>query len=629
MFRIKYFLCALFLLPFLFPAAAAAAGSAPEAPVNHAGEAGTVVESAAAETAETAHCYKPVGEWTGRLILPGPQQREADGSVFIKISNSPSPDLAGKVIKLRWNVSKEEDCWFDVIRPNIKFSPGYVNDAAKDGMLALIPLRLDGWRRVSALESLAGARAADDVEVHLKNAVYSEGSLYINDEPVQISGSKTALIQFDGPARGNLRTAVHYNPATGSFDGPRETIYVLASYKIPGKDKIVSSTIDIEKTQFNSKGFYIYGEFMKTGGGENIFVIKALMPRSLHLVEASQLVHGKSDTKHYYSRRHFKDLVPGMFRSTMVVPEKNAEISIPAAAAAYTQQAWPVGTRGLLVHIFGWRKNIVTGKTDLPGPRGLHAGHFAFGSAEVINDPFTGEKRFDIEYKQVYAHGDGGIVSGSMKWHNYMGDIKRGWMYTVPVSDTIIQIPEMQPYDIDGWRIDPMRGFARMTEIMMAVYRTGGGRGISKVTPYISCVQDSHYALYGALVTFEKHINSDPRCAQWLSGSATGRHPDAGRFEALSRLVKSVKDRITIIGLSRHDWKSHFDNPLGTRDPGPAAQAVLTLLSLKTVFPRDAHDNIMFLGANKQYRMWSVISSMCGGRLSEFWPLAPNSLITK
>jgi predicted Abi (CAAX) family protease len=93
--------------------------------------------------------------------------------------------------------------------------------------------------------------------------------------------------------------------------------------------------------------------------------------------------------------------------------------------------------------------------------------------------------------------------------------------------------------------------------------------------------------------------------------------------------VKSVKDRITIIGLSRHDWKSHFDNPLGTRDPGSAAQAVLTLLSLKTVFPRDAHDNIMFLGANKQYSMWSVISSICGGRLSEFWPLAPNSLITK
>jgi predicted Abi (CAAX) family protease len=622
--RLKHLLAALFILTFLAGAAVSSAETIP-APDSVPD---VVIDQPSAQDA--SGIYKPIGEWTGRLILPKHEQREADGSVFIKVANSPHGELIGRTIRLRWNTSNEEDRWFETIRPDLKFTEKNLKKAAADGILEIIPIRLDGWARVSPLESLAGARVADDVEVLLKNAVYRDGSVYINEDPVQISGSHAALVKFTGPAHGNHRTVVHYNRATGLFDGPTETIYLLSAYKISLKNKLVSSTVDIEKNDINEKGFYIYGVFMNNGNDAQgrIFVVKALMPRSLHLLEAAQWTQGKTDIKHYFAKRHFKDLVPRMHRSTIVIPEQSAETLTPQIVSVYINNVWPVGARCLLVHVFGWRKNLVTGSTDLPGPQCLHAGHFAFGIAEVISDPFTGEKRFDIEYKQIYAHGDGGIVAGTMKWHNYMGDIKRGWMYTVPVSDTMIQIPEMLPYDINGWRIDPLRGFSRLTEIMMAVYRTGGGRGISNVTPYISCVQDSHYALYGSLMTFEKEISSDPRCLQWLS-AAGKTDPEALRFKELSGLVKAVKDRITIIGLARHDWKRHFDDPLGTREPWVAAQLVRTLLSLKTVFPRDAHDNIMFLGANRQYRMWSVVSAMCGGSVPELWPLPPNSLVIK
>ncbi len=41
----------------------------------------------------------------------------------------------------------------------------------------------------------------------------------------------------------------------------------------------------------------------------------------------------------------------------------------------------------------------------------LVTGHFAFGFAEVVKDRFTGEPRWDIEYKQVYGHNREEVVS--------------------------------------------------------------------------------------------------------------------------------------------------------------------------------------------------------------------------
>lgn len=571
-----------------------------------------------AEISLAADLYRPIGEWTGRLILPKPEQREADGSIFFEVANSPYAELIGKVVRLRWDCRKEEDRWFEKLMTDVVFDTKKAQEALQGG--TVIPMRLNGWKRVSPLESLAGARPQDDIDVMLKNAVYANGSVYIKDDPVQISGTHVALVQFSGPAAGNLRNVVHYNPASGKFDGASENIYVLASYSIPGKDKLVSSTADVERSVFNRLGWYVYGRHYK-----GVFVVCALMPRSLHLLEPTHWMQGKLDIKNYYAKLHFKDLGPAMRRSTLIVPEQNADISTNAGIKNYIDACWPEGARGLLVHVFGWRKDTLTGSTGLPGPQWLTAGHFAFGVATVVRDGFTGEKRFDIEYKQIYAHGDGGIVSGTIQWHNYMGDIKRGWMYTIPVSDTIVQIPAMAPYDFNGWRIDPFRGFSRLTEIMMAVYRTGAGKGISSVTPYVSCVQDSHYALYGSLMTFTEAINADPRVGQWMR-SLGANHPDAIRYTDLFRLVEDMKNRITLIGLSRRDWKYNFDNPIGTRDPNVAEQIIRTLLSIKTVFPRDGHDNLMFLAADRQYRMWSVLGAMTGGKIGNLWPLPPNSI---
>ena len=564
--------------------------------------------------------YKPIAAWTGRLVLPAVSERESDGSVFIVIHNSPEPGLVGKKIRLRWNFRNPEDGWFAKISPDLNFDPEKVKTAQKYSLQ--LPTRLGGWSRVSPLESLAGARPADDVMVALRSAQYSNGSVYINEEPAQICGSHAALVKFSGPANGNFRTVIHYNPSTGKFDGPAETVSILPQFKTAVKPDPVSSTLNIEKSNFNGGGYYIYGVLT-----QNTFVVNALEPRAVNLMKPSLFTGGKNNIKKYISKQHFDQMSPGMRRSALLMPEVNSEYTYyenDAGVNSYIDKYWPVGSQAILVHVFGWRKNTITGESGSQA-LGLVTGHFAFGIATVINDPFTGEKRFDIEYKQVYAHNNTGIISGTHKWHSYMGDLKRGWMYTIPVSDTIVRIPELMPYNINGWRINPIKGFSRVLEMMMAVYRTGAGGGVSGVRPDISCVQDSHYSLYASLMVFENSILSNPAASDWLKNNPSD--PDVQRFNSLRNLTQQIKDRITILGISRSDWRVHFSNPLGTRDPGKAEQVIRALISIKSVFPRDGNDNLLLIAADRNYRMWSILSAMDGGTVEGLWPIAPTSLV--
>lgn len=569
-------------------------------------------------------CYRPIAPWTGRLILPQPAAREEDGSVLIEVHNSPQAELIGKTVRLRWNLAKPEDGWFAKLRPDLNIAAATAAQAAKYSMM--LPVRLDGWRKVSPLESLAGARPADDVYVALKSPVFHNGSIFVNEEPVQICGSHVALVKFNGPAGGNSRGVTHYVPSARGFSGPSETVSILPQFKVPGKNAPVSSTADIEKSNFNHNGgYYIYG-IPRAGG----FEVMALEPRSANSLSPSQYLGGRANAKKYIDSGHFSQMSPGMRRSTLIMPETNTPLIYAESGggdtAAYIQKNWPVGTYSILVHLFGWRKNTITGESGAQA-LGLVTGHFAFGVVSVVIDPFTGEKRFDIEYKQIYAHNNTGIIAGTHKWHSYMGDLKRGWMYTIPVSDTVIQLPELLPYDIGGWKINPIKGFSRVTEMMTAVYRTGAGSGASMVRPDVSCVQDSHYALYAALMVFENSILNDPKAAEWLKSNPN--NDSVKRFNSLRSLIQQLKDRTTILGIARSDWRAHFSNPLGTRDPGKAEQVIRALLSIKSVFPRDGNDNLLNLAADRGARMWSLLTAMSGGKVEGLWPIAPTSLVNR
>lgn len=562
-----------------------------------------------------AACDRPIARWSGRLILPRPDEREADGSVWIEIHNAPDYSLRGRRLRLRWDNSRPECQWFDQVRCDIRFDAERLKKA--QAAHRVVPLRLAEWTRVSPLESLAGARTHDDMYVELENPRIQGSSLVIALEPVQIRGSRMALVQFVGPAQGNWRTVAHWNPASRSFDGPRETVAIPArTYREDEPDTPITSTVDIENSPLNEKGFYIYGV-----RPQGVFQVMALEPRSLLALEPDRVVAGRKDGKKYYTDEHLRNMTSGLTRRTLVIPRDGAREN--ALPADYLQKAWSVGREGIVVHLFGGRK--FDGKPgNLLDRIGLHTGHFSFGIARVVTCPITGEPRFDINYLQVYAHTASGIISGCQKWHAYMGDLLRGWMYAIPVSDTIVQVPEMWPHDIDSWHTIPMEGFRRAVERMMAVYRVGGGTGISDVRPDISCVQDSHYALYAALRMFYDTFSRSEALRSWIEHNGKD-HPGVRRFLQLNHLVKSLERVITPLGIVRADWRKHYENPIGTREPNIAMKVIRSLLSARSMFPRKANDVLLKLACDRGYHMWTILTAQIGGRIPGLSPLPPTS----
>lgn len=550
--------------------------------------------------------YRPLAPWTGLLIMPDPADRQSDGSVWIQVRNSPVRELKGKILRLRWINSE----WFDAYRPDVSISAASLEKEKSKGLT--LPHRLNGLKKVSALESLAGGRDRDVTEVLLKNPSYRDNSLYIESAPVQISGTMCALVQFRGPAEGELRTVHHFNPVSRKFDPSlSERLMVPVTNTYPKGKDIVTSTVDIEKSALNQDGWYVYGRHI-----DGVFCVQALEPRKLFQIKPDLMLKGKNDIHHYLGKVHHANLFSGMARKTELRP---AESSSGTAEAG---QVWKPGAKGFVVHLFG--SSLRAGEKT---PK-IVTGHLSFGIAEVITDPFTGDLRFQIEYKQVYAHTAIGIISGSTMWHCYMGDLTRGWMYALPVTDSIIRIPELDPYDINGWAVSPYEGLQSELERMMAIYRTGAGTGVSDVRPDVSCVQDSNSALYSSLIQFVEKVRNNPKTKAWLSSPDTDP-AEVRRFESLARLVDKVRDKLTSFGLLQSNWKSFIRNPLGTRDSGKAKRIIDALLSVGTVFPRRSHDTLLNLAADREYPIWSIYSANIGGVISGLKPLGAQSLLLR
>ena len=579
------------------------------------------VGPANAVTADCSQFYRPIAPWTGQMILPDLGKRAPDGSVPFLVFTSPQQNLVGRILRLAWDDSQPEDGWFQKSRPKVVFDPKTRATGEKAG--CRFPTILDGWDAVSPLESLPANRHEGTIEVVLKNPILRGETLLVRDEPVQVNGSHVCLAKFVGPADGNQRRIKHFNPRTGFFTGPEEIVTIMPAKARPDDSAPNTSTEKIEESPLNDQGWYMYGKKIRGS-----FLVKSLEPRVVTRAFPPCLVGGKDRVKDYVARNHFDNLKPQLARVSIFEPRQDM---IPdqtgTGMTGYTERVWPVGTRALLIHLFGWRK--LEGAPPSKGDQvsamlDLVTGHFSFGIAEVIKDPFTGEPRWDIEYKQVYGHNREEVVSGSMKWHAYMGNLRRGWMYCLPVSDTIIGIPELQPFTIGNETIDPLRGLSRELERMMALYRVGGGTGCATIRPDVSCVQDSHAALYSGIHILLEKLGEQPAVKQWLQSKGAS-DPEVQRFNSLKRLGADIEHAITSFSTAQGSWKDFYANPLGTRPPGSANPILNTLLSLNTLFPRGAHDQFLQMAADRGYPMWSILTVQIGGLMPGVIPLKPNT----
>lgn len=584
------------------------------------------------ETARTdSRTYIPVGDWfhpgegawAGRLRLPSPDQRRPDGGVWFEAYSAPKGmEVPAEPLWLSIDVADGlAKMYFDRTKNIIDYAKGgdAIRTAREKGNI--LPDRVAGWNpAVSPLETLAGARppeavnvingtpTADTMEVILPYGKLRDGQLHTHREPIQIIGREVALVTFVSEPSGE-RIRVRHWGGTG-FDGAEEEVgFVPTSRK-----NAPSPTPDIagiSRSPLNPGGWYVFGEHV---GGR--FVIRALEPRSLLDLREDKRIVGYDEGEGY--------ILDKLFRKE---PEKKGwgwSVRFDANPGA----VWNVGDRALVLHVFG----AVEGQNgDNPaivtplGRKKFYTGHFSFGGARVFKEPFTGEPRFDVDYRQVYANNPEQIVSGAMKWHNYMGSLERGWMMIRPVADAIVRHPAFsRSFDFGGGKLFDARDELLLElDIMTARFRTGDGKGVALVTPWSSCVQDSNQAVYIALRRFQSWLDKDPTAKAWLQSNY--QQPEGKRLRSLMVLANAYRSTIGEIAGFRDDWNAAVTSPLAIQtQPVPTLENFKRAVETRrTMLPPSAFYDLSTLMLRNNADVWILRSSQVGGALPNISPAAP------
>ncbi|MEG4504576.1 abortive infection protein [Microcoleus sp. F6_B4] len=571
-------------------------------------------------SAAVAYLYKPIALWHGRLILPSKEERQPYGTVFFEVINAPKKyqNFIGKTAFLKWSTNREVQFFVHAVSQDINFTQ-QTQKSQKSGNIH--PDRLNGWRNVGPLETLAGSRLEDSVTVMLRRPViaihYSSSDrreLGIEREPVQIIGRLCALVSILQRKEPDSDKFIvrHFNNTSRQFDGAAEIIRIPQVQ--PDKNGVARSTNhQIEKSPLNPDGWYIYGERDE----DSMFVVQAIEPRKIAQLTPDEIHLGLKNSLAYLSNKNWENTPAqkGQAKRVLLTPNdaaENASIS-----------PWQEGDTGIVIHSFGG----IGGKKGEPAPLGIVTGHFALGVAKVVRDRFTGELRFDIEYKQVYAHNPDGIVAGSSKWQSYMGDLQRGWLGDRPVCDIICKLDCVCcDYDFGGIALSPLTELNQQLDIMMARYRSGDGTGASLVTPATSCVQDSSQAIYATIKTITSEVESNPQIQDWLKTHPTDAQTQ--RFHQLVALGDSLEKVLMPLGIVRPDWRKNsrlagIDSELKKSFFAGIANLIKAAISYRTMLPRRTQDEIAKILLKQGAFLWIIRTNQVGGFDPDIEPIAP------
>ncbi|MGL4375482.1 MAG: CAAX protease [Microcoleaceae cyanobacterium] len=560
--------------------------------------------------------YKPIAPWMGRLILPSASERDRVKGVWFEVYHT-EPEyehLVGKTVILRWLDHPEVQSLVRSVTRDVHFSDD-ARYTLKNGLIH--PQRLNQWRLVDPLESLAGARANDDMIVMLENPVIDAGEgkttiISITCEPTQISGRFYALVQFiqplDSTREGQRYQVKHFNPETRQFDG-EDAIVFMPQVVADENDTYRSTSNDIEKSPCNASGWYIYGAENHQG----LFVVQALAPRSLFTLQPAREIAGKKARMQYIKTECWDNLIAKKGTiSSVLLNAKGKEQDICGD--------WQERDRALLVHNYGG----IGGKKAEPAAQGpVYFGHFAYGIAKVVREPLANELQFDIVYYQIYAHNNDGLISGRHHWTNYMGDRQFGCLGVRPIADFLIKLDGFTGYyNIDGVLKSPLDNAARQLDLMMARYRIGDGTGATYVGPAHNCAQDSNQALYAALRQMQRAVENVPQLRQWLEA-----HRDTDvKLKQLEKVGQALRRELLPFGVARADWRGGEESLGSSLENDPIVQLLTGLLSWRTMFPRVASEGITRAFLEQGASVWVLRANQVGGFDSDIEPLAPMRL---
>jgi hypothetical protein len=555
------------------------------------------------DSPDPAH-YLPVADWVGRLVLPTRDDRFS--GVLFDVHHAPKShaDLIGKVVKVGWASNEVLEDRLRAVTRDVNFSAEATYASLYGGQV--MPDRLNRWRMVDSLESLAGAHPNDDVIVKLDGDVTVEGrasgsTLRIVREPIQITGEYYGLVTFLGPhpdVAGHYRVA-HFDKTSGAFSGAEDVVR-MADIVPDENGHSNSSAAAIEHSPLNAEGWYVYGALDDRG----TFLVQALAPRALLRVRARVPLADARAMRTYARKRAWRDL-------------KKGKGNIIAAGST----PWKTGDRGLLVHTYGG----IGGAKPEPGIIGpFFVGHFAYGVVEVVDDPLSGEPRFDMTYYQIYPNNCDGLTSGKMDWSRYLGDRQFGWAGVRPVCDAILRLDAfVDDFEIgDDRQAGALGAFALHLETMGARYRIGDGTGGTFNTVASNSAQDSNRALFATLMEIDQFIAANANGERW----ALEKPDDLDRYRRLSALLNDLKKKLQPFGSPRRDWSDNAYNLGGTVEDAPIQNVVSALGSWRCALPRLAFDTVVGTFLQHGATAWVVGTSQIGGSDPAIEPVPPFTL---
>jgi len=506
--------------------------------------------------------FRPTAGWIGRLILPQPADRARVRGALFEVIHAPDDHraLLGSIVPLRWADDPDVRAWVEAVTRDVDFSANATYSSTYQGFVQ--PVRVNHWKRVDPLESLAGSHPYDDIVVALDDDAVLDATpdgpvLRTRREPLQITGSRYTLLHFIGPAGKADRYRVRF------FDGSQGVVR-LPEVVANGDRILPASSRDIEASPANADGWYAYGDHDANG----VFVVRALAPRALLRVEPQRTL--AQDRIYRYLR-------------------KEAWADAVAQKGGFTTVAsgtWSEGDVALLLHTYGG----IGGKNAEPSAKGpIYFGHFAYGRAQVVREPLGGDLRFEIRYHQVYTHNPDGLIAGAHHWSRFIGDRQYGWLGTRPICDVALKLDAFAP-------VFPV--MLRELDAMTARYRIGDGTGATYVGAANNCAQDANQALFDALA-------------------------DLGIATPLARrLLRALEP----FGHARGDWKARTATLGRTMEDAPWSGLLAGLTSWRTLLPRLASDTVARVFLTEGAAAHIMRATQVGGTDPTIEPVVPMTL---
>lgn len=619
--------------------------------------------------------YRPIASWMGRLILPSSKHQRRHPGVLLEVHHADPAyqHWIGQTVRLRWNRTSRVEAYLQATIKDVYFSEE-AKYSQSQGVIH--PERLNRWRQVNPLESLAGSRPYDDVIVRLHDPVVestSQPTLKITRDPVQITGRFYALVKMIQPIdkQGELLRVVHFNRESRSFDGPEEV--VRFPQVVANRDEILPSTTQqIERSPANETGWYIYGAKDYSG----TFVVSAIAPRALFRLQPERAIFGETSSWDFLKHQTWQETEKGTLDSVLLCPQpsrftkaaqleerlqefpeissrqvlqeaiRTSSFTTPSAqgvdelsqlgqqgllkeairTSALNDRAiplptllkqWQKGDRALVLHTYG---GIGGEKREPAAKTPLFFGHCAYGVAEVVWEPLAEELRFEIDYFQVYTHNTDGIIAGTLAWNRFMGDRQFGWLGTRPVCDLLVKFDAFTAdYEVGDIKRSPLDIFIDQLEVMTARYRIGDGTGGTYVGIAHNCAQDSNQALYAAIRQIQKGMDDYPEVTQRLREDPE----QAKRFEQLVELGKSIKRELLPFGTARADWRENASQ-LGISPEEDAIQGLIVgLMSWRSLLPRLACETVAKEFLRQGALVWVLRTNQVGGYDPDIEPIAP------